>query len=269
MTDKNIETERSVRSVRRCNRCRNHGSLVELKGHKHFCQYRDCTCQACILLEKRKEVCRQAIALRRKQDTAKNGTVTGPPLPFLQLHSTRPHPYLRLLNPSNNQSLKESHHISVTLPNLTPSPNYVRAMQTKTAYNSQMKSYMNITRNVVSRTMDTTTGAHEAPATDKNTLKAQTCTTIQTATQGLNRSPCVQPSSCLCEPTYTTLRPVSHAGLYPSGSTSFNPSLSRTTWMESPFWYGQEHGFFRQMVPITQSTAASSANNGHCQTPEI
>ncbi|XP_062605539.1 doublesex- and mab-3-related transcription factor 1-like, partial [Saccostrea cucullata] len=239
MDDKNFETEGSVRSVtvRRCNRCRNHGYLVELKGHKHFCQYRDCTCQACVLLEKRKEVCRQAIALRRKQDMVKNAN--GPSPPVLQLHSSRQHPYLRPLNPRDRQPLKEPHHISVTLPNLTPCPNYVKTMQIKTTYNSQMRNYMNITKNVVSQAMGMTTGAHGAPATETKTLKAQTrmsiCTPSQPATPGLNRPPSTQPIPCLCEPTYTTLRPVSHVGLYPSGSTSFNPSFSRATWMESPF----------------------------------
>ncbi|VDP03692.1 unnamed protein product [Soboliphyme baturini] len=37
-----------------CQRCLNHGKKVARKGHKRFCQWGNCTCVQCSLVEKRK-----------------------------------------------------------------------------------------------------------------------------------------------------------------------------------------------------------------------
>ena len=66
-------------AMRRCSKCRNHGVLVRLKGHKPFCRFRDCSCMACCRLEEKKVVTR----IRKMQLATANGK--SPSLPSLSL----------------------------------------------------------------------------------------------------------------------------------------------------------------------------------------
>ncbi|XP_069675760.1 doublesex- and mab-3-related transcription factor A2-like [Periplaneta americana] len=118
-------TEKGARRPK-CARCRNHGMISWLKGHKRQCRFKSCVCAKCNLIAERQRVMAAQVALKRQQaaedaialglTAVATGTQYGylPPGPIFGMAITAPK--------SQDRDTSGNDEIALDSPSMSPVP---------------------------------------------------------------------------------------------------------------------------------------------------